>query len=153
MKERIRFAQVPPMLFKGLNDTENYFKTTGFDLKLLELIKYRVSQINGCAFCLEMHYKEADHMGETQQRLHALPAWRESPFYEDKERAALAFAEALTNINHDDVDNEIYAALAKHYSIEEISILTVAITQINAWNRINITFRTIPGNYQVGQYG
>ncbi len=152
MSERISFSALKPKLFKGLNDTEVYLKSTGFDLKLLELLKYRVSQINGCAFCLDMHYKEATHLGETQLRLHSLPAWRECPFYEKHERAALEYTEALTNMNFEDVNNTIYNNLAAHYSTEEIATLTIAITQINAWNRINVAFRTTPGNYKVGQY-
>lgn len=152
MTERISFRDVNPDLVKKVMDIELYLKKSGLDLKLLELVKYRISQINGCAYCLDMHHKEAVDMGEEELRLHSLPAWRECPFYTDKERAVLAFAEAVTSTNYKDVDDEIFAALESFYSLEEIADLTLAITQINTWNRINRVFRPVPGTYKVGQY-
>lgn len=152
MEQRISYEEVSPNTFAGLNKTEAFLKTSGFDLKLLELIKYRVSQINGCAFCLDMHHKEAIDKGESELRLHSLPAWRECPYFQDYERASLAFAEALTNINLTGISDEIYEELERFYSKQEIATLTMAISSINTWNRINQTFRTVPGNYEVGQF-
>ena len=152
MTERISFRDVNPNLMKRVMDIELYLKKSGLDLKLLELVKYRVSQINGCAYCLDMHHKEAIEMGEEELRLHSLPVWRECPFYTDKERAVLAFAEAVTSTNYKDVDDEVFSDLEPFYSLEEIADLTLAITQINTWNRINRVFRPVPGNYKVGQY-
>jgi AhpD family alkylhydroperoxidase len=136
----------------GLMKTEFYLKKSGIDLKLQELIKYRVSQINSCGYCLDMHHKEAIGLGETQLRLHSLAAWRECPYYTDQERAALAFAEALTNANSQHISDDVFNKLAAFFSKAEIADLTLAITQINTWNRINKAFGTIPGNYQPGQH-
>lgn len=124
-----------------------YIRTSGLDGKLQELINYRVSQINGCAFCLDMHHKDAIHAGETQQRLHGLAAWRESPYYTQAERAALAFAEELTQ--KCDVDDSVYNALTPHFSKQEIANLALAVSMINTWNRLNKAFRTVAGNYKV----
>ncbi len=153
MEQRIGFEELDPKAMQGVNQTEGYIKSTGFNQRLLELIKYRVSQINGCAFCLDMHHKEAIAMGEEELRLHSLPAWRECPFYSDSERVAFQYAEALTNANQQDISDELYQELTSHYTKDEIVILTLAITNINTWNRINLTFRTTPGYYEVGQYG
>ena len=152
MTERISLQELNPGFLAGLNKSEAFLKKSGFDLKLLELVKYRVSQINGCAYCLDMHHKEAIHMGETELRLHSLAAWRECPFYSKQEKAVFAFAEALTHANHQEVGDEVFEKLERFYSKEEIAVLILGITQINAWNRINKAFRTIPGNYVVGQF-
>ncbi|SHF10907.1 alkylhydroperoxidase AhpD family core domain-containing protein [Fodinibius roseus] len=153
MTERISYQDVVPELIKGLNNIEQQLKKTGLDLKLLELVKYRVSQINGCAYCLDMHHKELLEMGEEELRMHSLPAWRECLFYTDKERAVLAFAEAVTKADSEGVDDQVFESLTKFYSKSEIAALTVGITQINTWNRINKVFGTTPGNYIVGQQG
>lgn len=152
MTERISLLETSKGLMDGLMKTESYLKKSGLDHKLLELMKYRVSQINGCAYCLDMHHKEAINMGEEELRLHSLPAWRECPFYSEKERTVLAFAEALTYTDKQDVSDELYSHLSNQFSKAEIADLTMAIAQINSWNRINKTFRPIPGNYRVGQY-
>lgn len=152
MKERISYLELPSGLLAGINRTENYLHASGMDLKLLELIKYRVSQINGCAYCLDMHHKEAINMGETELRLHSVIAWRECPYYSDEERAALWLAEVLTNANQQNVEDEVYDEVAKYFSKEEIAVLTVAITNINTWNRINAVFRIMPGQYVIGQF-
>src|SRR5688572_7540905 len=152
MTQGISFQEASKGLLDGLMKTEFYLKKSGLDLKLLELLKYRVSQINGCAYCLDMHHKEAINMGETQLRLYSLVAWKDCSYYTNKERTALAFAEALTNANQQDVDNNLFESLSGFFSRNEIADLTVAITQINSWNRINKAFRTIPGNYTPGQY-
>lgn len=152
MTARITLQDVSKGFAEGLLKSEFYLKKSPIDHKLLELIKYRVSQINGCAFCLDMHHKEALALGETEQRLHSVSAWRECPYYSEKERAALAFAEALTHVSQRDIDDELYESLTRVFSKEEIADLTLGIAQINSWNRINRAFLTVPGNYKVGQY-
>ena len=152
MTQRIGFQETTKGLWDGMLKTDWYLKNSELDHKMLELMKYRVSQINGCAYCLDMHHKEAVAMGETEQRLHSLAAWKECPYYSDKERAVLAFAEALTFTHQQDVSEELYNALTQFFSKAEIADLTMAVTQINSWNRLNKTFRTIPGNYKVGQF-
>lgn len=153
MEERISFQELDPSLLNGMNQSEVYIRKSGFDLKLMELIKYRVAQLNGCAFCLDMHHKEAIHSGETELRLHSLSAWRDCPYYSDKERAALAYAEVLTNIADQEVSEEIYEQLASFYTKHEIALLTLIVTQINSWTRMTKAFRITPGNYAVGQFG
>lgn len=152
MTERISYQDISKGSIDGLMKTEMYLKKSGLDLKLIELMKYRVSQINGCAYCLDMHHKEAIHMGETELRLHSLAAWKECPYYSEKERAVLAFAEALTLTNYQDVGDHVFDAVSNFFSKAEIADLTLAVTQINSWNRINKVFRPIPGNYEVRQY-
>jgi AhpD family alkylhydroperoxidase len=117
---------------------------------LRELVKIRVSQINGCAFCLDMHSKDARAAGETEQRLYVLDAWRESPFYTERERAALDWAETLTRIEHEEVPDEFYERTRRVFSEEELVALTLAVVEINGWNRIAIAFRAEPGVYRTG---
>ncbi len=126
---------------------------SSIEQSLLNLIYFRVSQINGCAFCLDMHAKDLRANGETEQRLYLLDAWRESPFYTDKERAALAWAEALTTITSGLVPADIYAAAAKHFSAAELVDLTLAVITINGYNRLNIAFGAPVGTYEPGQFG
>jgi AhpD family alkylhydroperoxidase len=152
MTQRISFQDATKGLWDGMFKTDMYLKRSGLDLKLVELLKYRVSQINCCAFCLDMHHKEATHMGETELRLYSLVAWRESPYYSEQERAALAFAEALTLSAQQDVADEVFDTLTQFFSKAQIADLTLAIAQINSWNRINKAFRTTPGGYQIGQF-
>ena len=152
MTQRISYQEATRGLWDGLLKTEMYLKKSALDHKLLELVKYRVSQINGCVYCLDMHHKEATHLGETELRLHSLAAWREAPYYSETERAALAFAETLTYAHQQDVGDELYNELTKRFSKAEIADLTVAVAQINSWNRINKAFRTTPGQYKVGQF-
>lgn len=153
MDERISYQDVNPKLLNSVNRVNQYLTQSGLNPKLIELINYRVSQINGCAFCLDMHHKELMHRGEEELRLHSLPAWRECPFYTEKEKAALAFAETVTNANNTDVDDNVYNQLKEFFPESAIADLTVAVTQINTWNRINKVFRPTPGNYKVGQFG
>ncbi|HEY7545396.1 MAG TPA: carboxymuconolactone decarboxylase family protein, partial [Blastocatellia bacterium] len=115
---------------------------------LLDLIYFRVSQINGCAYCLDMHSKDLRAAGETEQRLYLLNAWRESPFYTERERAALAWAEAVTLITEGHVPDEVFKQARAQFSEEELANLTLAVVAINGWNRLNIAFRTVPGSYQ-----
>jgi len=152
MTQRISYQEANKGLMDGLMKTEFYLKKSTVDPKLRELMNYRVSQINSCGYCLDMHHKEATNMGETELRLHSLAAWREVPYYSEAERAVLAFAEVLTNANSQHVSDEVFNNLAAHFSKAEIADLTLAIAQINTWNRINKAFGTIPGKYQVGQH-
>lgn len=151
MDERIAYQDINPKLLNSINRVNQYLSQSELDPKLQELINYRVSQINGCAYCLDMHHKELMHMGEEELRLHSLPAWRECPFYTSKEKAALAFAEAVTHANKMDVEDDLFNRLKEFFSESEIADLTVAVTQINTWNRMNKVFRPTPGNYEVGK--
>ena len=152
MKTRIHFKEISPQLYDGLSRIQSFIKRSEVEPKLMELIKYRVSQINGCAFCLDMHHKEAIHLGEQELRLHTLLAWRECPYFSEKEKAALAYAEALTIASEQGMPDEIYDDVAKYFDKSQILVLTAVIMQINSWNRLNIAFRPTPGNYVIGQF-
>ncbi len=129
----------------------NYVKNSRIEKKLQELIKLRVSQINGCAFCLDMHWKDARALGETEQRLYGLSAWHESPYYSERERAGLQWAEAVTACK---VPGEVYSEVARHFSEEEMIDLTMVVTLINTWNELNIAFpKEVIGTYKAGQLG
>ncbi len=147
MNTRIDLHQMPKGLLEGLIKTELYLKKSGLDLKLIELVKYRVSQINKCGYCLDMHHQEALALGESELRLHTLIAYKECPYFEDHEKLALEFAENLTLTSETEVDDRLYARLKKYYPEEQIFMLTLVITQINAWNRINKTVGAVPGSY------
>jgi AhpD family alkylhydroperoxidase len=136
----------------ALSGLGRYLAKSSVEKGLLNLIHFRVSQINGCAFCLDMHAKDLRAEGETEQRLYVLDAWRETPFYTDRERAALAWAESLTKINSSLVPEEIYAEATKQFSEAELVDLTIAVIQINSYNRLNIAFGAEVGTYQVGQF-
>jgi AhpD family alkylhydroperoxidase len=127
---------------------QKYVDESGLEHSLLELVKTRVSQINGCAFCIDMHTKDARAAGETEQRLYGLSAWRESPFYTERERAALAWAEAVTNISQTHASDEEYEAARAQFDDGELVKLTMAIITINGWNRLAIAFRPEVGAYQ-----
>jgi AhpD family alkylhydroperoxidase len=127
---------------------EGYVTKSGLDPKLLELIKIRPSQINGCAYCLDMHTKDAIAMGETEQRLFMLNAWREAPFYSEAERAAIALTEAVTNISDAGVPQELYEQVRKHFDEGQFVNLIMAINAINCWNRMAISTGMVPGDYQ-----
>jgi AhpD family alkylhydroperoxidase len=136
------FAAAPAAM-KAMLDLENHVKASGLEMSLIHLVKTRASQINGCAFCIHMHTREARADGETEERLYLLDAWRESPLYSDRERAALAWTEALTLVAQTHAPDEDYALLKAHFSDEEQVKLTLAISAINAWNRFAIGFRSI----------
>ena len=121
---------------------------SGLEKGLLELVNVRASQLNGCAFCLDMHTKDARANGETEQRLYSLDAWRETPFYTNRERAALAWTEAVTRITEGHVPDDLYEDVRQHFSEKELVDLTLAVVAINGWNRLSISFRTVPGTYQ-----
>ena len=149
MKTRFDLVKVEPAAYHAMMGVENYVRASGIDKTLLELIKTRASQINGCAFCIDMHTKDARHAGETEQRLYALSAWEETPFFTPHERAALALTEAVTLINNHGVPDAIYEEVSRHFSAEQIAKLLMAIVVINSWNRLSIATRVIPGSYQV----
>ncbi len=132
-----------------LTNVEKYIDKSGLDKKLLELVRFRVSQINSCAYCLDMHFKEAVYLGETEKRLYSVSAWRETPFYSDMERAVLAFAEVLTRLPEEENSDHIHDELLQYFSKAEIGYLTLCIAQINTWNRVVRSFGPVPGNYQV----
>ncbi|MBK7653400.1 MAG: carboxymuconolactone decarboxylase family protein [Flammeovirgaceae bacterium] len=148
MKERLNYSKVSPMALTAMLGVEKYAANSGLEHSLYELVKTRASQINGCAYCLDMHTKDARKAGETEQRLYALSAWRETPFYTERESAALAWAEAVTLISENDVPDLLYEATCKYFDEKEMVALTMAIIAINGWNRLAISFRTVPGSYQ-----
>lgn len=137
---------------KAMYGLEAALRNSSLEPALRELIKVRASQLNGCAYCLDMHTKDARAHGETEQRLYALSAWRETPFFTDRERAALEWTEHLTLIASKGISDELYARVREHFSEEEIIHLTFAVVQINSWNRLAITARAPVGSYQPGQF-
>jgi AhpD family alkylhydroperoxidase len=150
MKERIDWKVVAPDGYAAQRGLETYARRSGLESTLLELVKTRASQINGCAYCLDMHTKDARAHGESEQRLYALAAWREAPFYSARERAALAWTEAVTRIAENGANDETYAEARRHFGEKELVDLTLAIVAINGWNRLAVAFRTPAGSYQPG---
>jgi len=148
MQSRFNYSKLSPGGYQAMLALEKYLAQCSLEENLLHLIKLRVSQINGCAFCLDKHWKDLRAHGETEQRLCSLNAWRECPYYTDRERAALAWAEALTLITQGHAPDTVYAEASAHLTEQELSDLTFAVTTINAWNRIAISSRTVPGTYQ-----
>jgi len=149
MQPRLESQKVAPGAYHALLALENYLrKSSRLEPSLLELVKMRASQINGCAYCLDMHSKDARANGETEQRLYALNAWRETPFFTDRERAALAWTEAVTLVSQDHVPDSVYDEVRPRFKDEELVNLTLAVATINAWNRLAISFRAVPGEYQ-----
>ena len=149
MKARLDFRKASPQGEKAMMGLHMFVRNCGLDHSLLELVKLRASQINGCAHCIDMHTKELRADGESEQRLYLLNAWRESPFYSDRERAALAWAEAVTLLPQSEVPDEVFEEAQKQFSDEELVNLTMALVAINGANRLNIAFRTVPGSHQV----
>lgn len=147
--ERISQKDLPEGFMQSLLQVQHYVDNSGLDPKLQDLVRFRVSQINNCAYCLDMHFKESTEHGETPLRLISLDAWRETPYYSPKEQAALEFAELLTHLPAEKSSENIHDELSKHFSKKEIALLTLTITQINTWNRMTRSFGTTPGNYQV----
>ncbi|HUI40472.1 MAG TPA: carboxymuconolactone decarboxylase family protein [Terriglobia bacterium] len=145
---RIDVTKVAPEAYQAMAGLGQYVRRSGLEESLLNLIYMRSSQINGCAYCIDMHSKDARAVGETEQRLYELNAWRETPFYTDRERAALAWAEAVTLVGQGHVPDEVYELARKHFSEKEVVDLTMAVVGINAWNRIAISLRAVPGTYQ-----
>jgi len=152
MKARLDFTRVSPKAVNAMYGLQAYVNNCGLEPKLLELVKMRASQINGCAYCLDMHSKDARAAGETEQRLYLLDAWREVALYSERERAALEWTEALTNIAEGHEPDDVYAAVREHFSEEELVNLSLALVAINGWNRLSIAFRAEAGKYQPGMH-
>lgn len=148
--ERISFQETPEGVYGVMRNVEKYLKECGISHQLIHLIKVRASQINGCGYCLDMHHKDALKAGESLDRLYLLPAWGEAPCYSEEEKATLHFTEVLTKIAESDVEviEAAYERMTKYYSKEQIANITLAICQINSWNRIAITFGYVPGSYK-----
>ncbi len=154
MQTRLDYAKASPGALKAMLGLEVHVASSGLDPVLVELVKLRISQINGCAYCIDMHTKELRAKGETEQRLYLLNAWREAPFYSEREMAALAWAEAATRLSNGEVSEETYERARKHFSETQLVDLTLAIVAINGWNRLSIGFRVPAGSYvaQPGQH-
>lgn len=148
MKERMDYGAAAPGAMKAMRGLEAYIKTTDIEQPLVELIKMRASQINGCAYCVDMHSKDARAAGETEQRLYALSVWRETPFFTERERAALEWTESLTLISETHVPDETFEYVRQHFSEKELADLTLVVVLINGWNRFGISFRDVPGSYE-----
>ena len=148
MSVRIDYTKVAPGAVRAMYSLQNYVNESGLEVSLLELIKTRASQINHCAYCIDMHTKEARVNGESEQRLYGLSAWQETPYYTERERAALAWTEALTLIADNPISDSLYEQARQHFSEAELMNLTLAIVAINGWNRLAISFRAEVGTYQ-----
>jgi AhpD family alkylhydroperoxidase len=152
MQARLEAQKVSPAAYQAMLGLEMFVrKQTKLEPALLHLVKMRASQINGCAYCLDLHSKDARAEGETEQRLYALSAWEETPFFTDRERVALALTEAITLVREVHVPDAVYEKAKESFSDEELVNLTLAIITINGWNRLAITFRMVPGEYQPGR--
>ena len=149
MQERFQYSKAYPEAYKAMLALSQAVEKTGLTPQLIDLVNYRVSQLNSCAFCLDMHSKDLRARGETEQRLYMISAWREVPhLYNDRERAALAWAEAVTQLEDRQVPDEVYEMAREQFSQAELVQLTLAIVAINGWNRFNVAFRTPAGNYK-----
>ena len=149
MQERFQYSKAYPEAYKAMLALSQAVEKTGLTPQLIDLVNYRVSQLNSCAFCLDMHSKDLRARGETEQRLYMISAWREVPhLYNDRERAALAWAEAVTQLEDRQVPDEVYEMAREQFSQAELVQLTLAIVTINSWNRFNVAFRTPAGNYK-----
>lgn len=147
MSQRVDYKAASPDAFKALLHTEMQVHQSGLETSLLELIKTRASQINGCAWCLDMHTKDARALGETEQRLYLLATWREAHCYTDRERAAFAWTEAITLISKEGVPDAVFQEARRHFDEKALVDLTLAIIAINGWNRMNVAFQTTIGDY------
>jgi AhpD family alkylhydroperoxidase len=150
MNARINLMHVNPGVMQAMFGLERQVRQAGFDHRLLDLVRMRASQINRCAYCLDMHSKDARANGETEQRLYGLDAWRETPYYSVRERAALEWTEALTLVAESGIADEVYERVREQFSEDELVHLSLAIVAINGWNRLNVAARTVPGEYVAG---
>ena len=148
MEQHIDYIAIAPEGYKAMIGLEFYIRHSGLEASLLELVKTRVSQINGCAYCIDMHTQDARAIGETEQRLYALSAWRETPFFSTRERAALEWAEALTEISKHEITDGLREIMLQSFSDKEWVDLTLVIVTINGWNRLAIAFKSQAGSYQ-----
>jgi AhpD family alkylhydroperoxidase len=149
----MEYAKAAPGAMRAMRGLEAYLANCGLEPSLRELVKLRASQLNGCAYCVDMHSLDARAQGETEQRLYALPVWEEAPFFRERARAALLWTEHLTLIARDRVPDEVFARVRPHFTDEELANLTLAIATINAWNRFGVGFRAVPGRYTPAQRG
>jgi AhpD family alkylhydroperoxidase len=149
MEPRFSFSKDAPEGYKAMRNIEQYLLQCGLEESLVTLLKVRVSQINGCAFCIDMHWKHSRALREGETRLYSLNAWRECPYYSERERAALSWAEALTHVTDGHVPDSVYEEVRPHFTNKELADLSLAIATINAWNRVVISARTVPGSYTV----
>jgi len=150
MKARLDLMRLNPGVIQSMLGLERQIRKAGLDHQLLDLVRMRASQINGCAYCLDMHSKDARAKGETEQRLYGLDAWRETPYYSERERAALEWTEAVTLVAQTHVPDDVYERVREQFSEDELVHLTLAIVAINGWNRLNVAARTVPGSYVAG---
>jgi AhpD family alkylhydroperoxidase len=148
MKPRVNIGAVSPAAYRAMVGLEKFIHESSIEPGLVHLLKMRASQINGCAYCLDMHSKDARSLGETEQRLYGLDAWREAPYYSDRERAALEWTESLTLITQGHVPDEVYESARKQFSEKELVDLSMIAVAINGWNRLAIAFRSEAGSYQ-----
>ncbi|HEX7057177.1 MAG TPA: carboxymuconolactone decarboxylase family protein [Bacilli bacterium] len=148
MEPRMEMGKVEPAAYEAMLGLEKYVQSTGLSKTLMELIKIRASQINGCAFCIDMHTKDARKAGETEQRIYALNAWRETPFFTPEERAVLALTEAVTLVASTHVPDDVYEEAKQALGEKKLAQVIMAIIVINGWNRLAITTRTVPGTYE-----
>lgn len=146
--QRMNPAKVAPGTYQAMMGLERYLHECGLEANLLHLLKLRASQVNGCAYCIDMHWKDLRAAGESEQRLYGLDAWEESPYYSERERAALRWTESVTLLTEGHVPQEVYEAVKPHFSEKELADLTLAVATINAWNRLAIASRTTPGTYK-----
>jgi len=147
MDTRFDYGTAAPGVYNAMDALENYLEGCGLEPTLLHMVKLRASQLNGCAYCIDMHWKDLRALGENEQRLYSLDAWRECPYYTDRERAALAWAEAVTFVAQGQVPDEVYEECRRHFDDRELSNLTLLVATINAWNRLSIAARLAPGPY------
>ena len=148
MQPRIDYLKFAPEAQRAMYGLEKYLAACGLEHKLLHLLKLRASQINGCAYCIDMHSKDARALGEPEQRLYELDAWRETPFYTDRERATLAWVESVALVSETHVPDAVYEEVKQHFSEKEVVDLTILAATINMWNRLAISMRSVPGQYQ-----
>ncbi len=151
MKPRLHYANAAPGVYDAMDALDRYVQECGLERSLVLLTQLRASQINGCAYCLDMHWKDLRAIGETEQRLYSLDAWRECPYYTGRERAALAWAEAVTSITDGHVPDAVHEEVRPHFSEKELADLTLTVSAINAWNRLSISARLVPGGYQAAR--
>ena len=148
MESRLEIQKVAPQAYRTMASLETYVRNSGLEESLLLLMKLRASQMNGCSYCIDMHTKDARANGESEQRLYALTAWRETPFFTNRERAALDWTEALTSISVSQAPDDVYEEVRQRFTELELVNLTMAIVTINGWNRICVGFRKVPGTYE-----
>jgi len=152
MQPRLDYKKLAPKAVEALYAVERYVRDSGLEPGLLELVKLRASQINGCAYCVDMHTKDARARGETEQRLYAVAVWKEAPFFTERERAALAWAEAVTLVSRGHVPDEIYEKARREFDEKQLIDLTMAVIAINGWNRLAVGFRALAGTYEPGAH-